>query len=259
MKDLTTLVERLDEIKRDKEMAVNKFQKEDVNRQIDEFFQYFNAINFVNINNEDDIEQLQTGLASVIFDESKFVDYLQENNIEYFTADEYVENGYDQKHEPFDIFFANWNQIEDKKMMDFIENNVDIEWSDEWSTCDCCHKAFRVQPDSWHWKPHYWINEDGYTCFECLSKDIHIHAYIQHYLNNKDDMMFFDGVDLEKHGFKLFNNENSYNERFISGFERSDKPEDILKRIDTDKYDFLFKHYSSSQFNVHYELYIKEK
>ena len=261
MKTLLELVEKLDELKNDKQMAVSVLQKEDASRNIEEFFDYFNCLNFVNINNEDDIEKLQTGVASVIFDETKFVEYLQKNDIDYFIADEYVEDGYDQEHESFDIFFANWNKIKDKDLMNFIENNVDIEWSDEWSTCDSCHKAFRISGDSYSWKPSYWIYNSEYVCFECLEQDAHLHNYITHHINNEDAIMFFDGVDLEKQGFKLFENPaNSWTGRFSTGLrEHSDDPKEILKGVDKTKYDFLFKHWASSQFDLDFELHIREK
>lgn len=81
-------------------------------------------------------------------------------------AADYAEPGYEQpKH---GIFFANWNHFPDKTT-DLLEKaGYAIEWSDEWSTCDDCNRAFRTSHNSHAWTPAYkWVDECSLLCLEC--------------------------------------------------------------------------------------------
>src|SRR5208337_893734 len=44
---------------------------------------------------------------------------------------------------------------------------VELEWEDEWATCDECMKLVRTSPDSYSWQRSYVDNDDGRTCVEC--------------------------------------------------------------------------------------------
>lgn len=47
-------------------------------------------------------------------------------------------------------------------------DGVDLVWYDEWIDCTDCHRAIRVNPDSYAWQPYHVWTGDGYTCLECV-------------------------------------------------------------------------------------------
>ena len=48
---------------------------------------------------------------------------------------------------------------------------VEIEWSDEWSTCDKCNKLVRTSANSYSWQPSFTFDDGGITCCGCLKED----------------------------------------------------------------------------------------
>ncbi len=51
----------------------------------------------------------------------------------------------------------------------FEKLGIEIEWCDEWSTCDDCSKLFRTVADNHYWQPSYSVNvRDGWKrCLDC--------------------------------------------------------------------------------------------
>lgn len=45
---------------------------------------------------------------------------------------------------------------------------ADIQWCDEWTSCQGCFKAVRTEQDSYSWKPSYAWNADELLCHNCL-------------------------------------------------------------------------------------------
>jgi hypothetical protein len=41
----------------------------------------------------------------------------------------------------------------------FERMGIQTEWNDEWTTCHSCDRLVRTQPDSYSWKPNYYMNE----------------------------------------------------------------------------------------------------
>ena len=81
---------------------------------------------------------------------------------------EYAEPGYEQPKKG--ILFANWNHL--PRDLDKILEKLGyaVEWSDEWSTCSNCNKAFRLSADSYIWEPAYKELSDGTYCLKCAEK-----------------------------------------------------------------------------------------
>lgn len=49
---------------------------------------------------------------------------------------------------------------------------VEIEWSDEWITCENCHKLIRTNPDCMSWTPSYaFIGDCTCLCKNCIGED----------------------------------------------------------------------------------------
>jgi hypothetical protein len=44
---------------------------------------------------------------------------------------------------------------------------VELEWSDEWSSCPDCGKIFRNNADSLSWSPSYAVTDDAISCANC--------------------------------------------------------------------------------------------
>lgn len=80
----------------------------------------------------------------------------------------YSEKGYEEN--GVVIATGNWNTIgnvpnsrlELPKRLEriFTKLGVEIEWSDEWASCDDCNGLFRTQPDCFDWTPSYTVNLD---------------------------------------------------------------------------------------------------
>src|SRR5262249_11080147 len=97
-------------------------------------------------------------------------------HIEYMEwAAEYAEPGYDQPEKG--ILFANWNYFP-RGVDSILERyGYQIEWSDEWSTCGDCGKAFRTQPDSYGWQPSYfWASDCEMLCKDCIDMESYLES-----------------------------------------------------------------------------------
>lgn len=97
----------------------------------------------------------------------------------------YAEPGYDDPRSGV-IAFGNWNDISryDGQKFHVIDDTpgrvaslleklgVELDWSDEWTICEGCHKAVRTQANSYRWRASY--ADDGcgsILCHECIKAD----------------------------------------------------------------------------------------
>jgi hypothetical protein len=130
----------------------------------------------------------------------------------------YAEPGYDDNE--IAVVTGNWNVGPDKEWVpsEFVDPNhedteegevlttgralellgVELEWSDEWTTCCDCNKLVRTQPNSYSWKRSYWDSDNGAVCEECLKKDPA--DYIEEMVGNDRSCITID-IDLSEHGF----------------------------------------------------------
>lgn len=59
-----------------------------------------------------------------------------------------------------------------ERLSEILERvGVDIQWSDEWTTCCDCHKLVRTSPDGYDWKRSYTEQDGEVICRECTAKD----------------------------------------------------------------------------------------
>jgi hypothetical protein len=82
---------------------------------------------------------------------------------------EYAEPGYTDPAKG--ILLANWNVFSQRVAKILEGYGYAIEWEDEWATCSCCNKAFRISPDSYYWTPSYKIEDGEVFCLECATED----------------------------------------------------------------------------------------
>ena len=193
-----------------------------------------------------------------------------EDNLDWYErSEDYSEPGYSKDEGKELIFFANWNGI-DEDIMEQIEENFMVEWSDEWYQCCDCGKAIRTQPDCYHWQPYYHMfNECEPVCFDCISDNAGLQeSLLEDFIIkgneidiDKDSANFrllqINDFELEDHGFKVLNDEH-YENGFHPG--QNDDPKIILKNLDVsflESNQFLFKQSEQNQFYMKFDLYSK--
>lgn len=96
----------------------------------------------------------------------------QYNLLELRSAHQYAEPGYTLGEGKLGILFGNWNRLS-KNGYELLEEHFDLEWCDEWFTCDECGKAIRHQADDMSWSPSYQVFDGSCACAECLANDPH--------------------------------------------------------------------------------------
>lgn len=74
----------------------------------------------------------------------------------------------------------------------------ELEWEDEWTTCNDCGKLVRTSPDSYSWTRSYCELEGDIVCSDCVKRDPS--DFIKSKVGNDRSCITFD-FDLEPHGF----------------------------------------------------------
>jgi hypothetical protein len=155
------------------------------------------------------------------------------------------------------IIFANWNDIS-QRIQDYLElAGHELEWIDEWVIDYDCDKAYRCQPDSYHWAPSYMYTEEGemLTPEDDLSEwveELELTDYAQPikplpaFMTNKDKL-----ADL---GY-IKHNEDELESGFHYG--QNDSPEDIAKKLFDNYSSVLFTMAETSQFYIKFDVYVK--
>ena len=170
-----------------------------------------------------------------------------------------AEMGYEDK----PVIAANWNNL--KALGNYIENaydDIELEWSDEWSYCNDCYKAIRISPDSYGWESSYvWISDCEIICHECIKNDPG--ALIDEYKNDTDRAVPSWAYDLiEKEGFICYS-PDEYCKTFETGFHpgQNDDPKEVAKDIESNLpgYDFIFKINAVGQFDVEWSVFIRKQ
>jgi hypothetical protein len=196
----------------------------------------------------------------------------ESGRIENFCAD-YAEPGYDSPKSG--ILFANWNRSAryDETTREWITTDdtmprlaeiaekagYAIEWSDEWSTCDQCHRAVRTQADCYSWQPSYIIMAGcEIICKECLREDSDLMAeYLESLEGNTQRAVNLQGIDLTEYGYERFN-DTSYESGFHPG--QSDDPEAIAAQLRAQGHDrFIFEIASVAQFDTHFNVWVAKE
>lgn len=177
----------------------------------------------------------------------------------------YAEPGYSDPRSGL-IAFGNWNAVTkydgDKfvtvddapaRVAKLLEKlGVELEWSDEWTTCSACGKAIRTKPDSYSWQPSYTTTDDGITCHECVEDDPA--DYLQS-LEGDSSRCVTLSLDLEAHGYKLLSDD--YENGLYGG--QSDNPERIALALREQRVDrFIFKLDATRQFDMSFSVWVHE-
>src|SRR5690554_2608429 len=90
---------------------------------------------------------------------------------------EYGEQGYILEVGKEAILFANWNNFDKyPNFMEWLENNYELEWLDEWIIDYDYSKAYRISPDSYNWQQQVRITD----CGELITPDSDIEDWIEY-------------------------------------------------------------------------------
>jgi hypothetical protein len=172
------------------------------------------------------------------------------------TAQAYGERGYSLPDGKVAIVFANWNNVP-QPLADEIESIAECEWSDEWIVAYETGMAYRTSPDSYGWKPYFYITESGDVIGgdEIESDESLAADYIATLVNNPRAVNLFDRLDLAAHGFAQVNRE-TYQTGFHSGMD--DNPRVILAAAQaTQPGEYVFSGIGNSQFYCEYDLWFR--
>lgn len=168
-------------------------------------------------------------------------------------ASSYGEPGYDSEGKM--ILIGSWNNLENEDL-DFLEENFELEWFDEWIVQPNTMKAYRKNADCYHWKPSYYEDHAGdvYT-IEDMDRDTIIDVFgIKIDAPEKIVAMPFD-VDLNDLGFRLVNNQ-PYERGFHHG--QDDDPKNLIQAlfgIDDNKNKIYVIVFENSQFYVTFNIW----
>lgn len=103
---------------------------------------------------------------------------------------EYGEPGYSSKQGSMGVLLGNWNMMRTwegestprtshQRVMNQLEAQYDIEWSDEWVIDDDGNKAYRQSPDSYSWLPSFIYTESG----DMITREDDIDTWIEWAIN----------------------------------------------------------------------------
>lgn len=179
----------------------------------------------------------------------------------------YAEPGYDDPKSGV-IAFGNWNKIcrynpstrsfEDLddtpcrvgKLLETL--GVELEWEDEWATCDGCGKAVRIKPNSYSWQAYYAVTDDGITCGDCIQEDPT--DYLRSLEGRTDTCITID-LDLEEHGYVLL--EDDFEHGLHEGQDAD--PGLIAKALGDQGIErFLFVLDSTGQFDISFSVWVHQ-
>lgn len=132
---------------------------------------------------------------------------------------------------------------------------VELEWSDEWTTCGNCQKLVRTQPDSHSWQRYYaHLDEEVVCCGDCVKKDPS--AYLESLEGEDNKCVTIKGIDPAAHGYKLFKADLEHG--FHPG--QAADPRVIAKALRAQGVTrFLFTLDRVQQFDLRFSVYIHEE
>ena len=153
------------------------------------------------------------------------------------------------------IIFANWNNVSNL-VSDYLEEaGYELEWSDEWIVDHNHNKAYRSQPDSYHWEPSYLISDGG----ELITPDEAPIEWIEECkVSDKAHPIrclpsFIDADDIEQAGYRLFN-EEAYESGFFPG--QDDNPTSIAAALLDRHESIIFRKTENSQFYCKFSVFV---
>jgi hypothetical protein len=174
----------------------------------------------------------------------------------YAVQGEYCEPGY-RSDKPMGVLFGDWNPLHKPEYKGFfkaLEEMFNLDWSDEYTSCEDCGKYFRTTGDCYQWTMYGWIHDSSCLCGDCVKENPD--DYIKH-LKNNNSMCCMDFLNLESMGWENLNG------TFANGFfeHMHDDPKSIMQEYQKQypNMDIVFGKLEASQFYIQWQVYGKEK
>lgn len=163
----------------------------------------------------------------------------------------YAEPGYEGKL----IATGNWNDVKGdttiSRLAKLLERmGFELEWSDEWTTCDECNLLVRTQPSGYEWQPSYVINDGGVVCHNCLDPAEHL----TNLEGNEKKVNQIEDINPADYGYvKLEDYEHGWHPG------QHDDPKRIAKWLrEKGLSRFIFNMDSVGQFDQHFSAWVHE-
>lgn len=141
-----------------------------------------------------------------------------------------------------------------KRLLNLFEKmGIEVEWSDEWSTCSHCNKLVRTQADSYHWTPSFVIGDGEISCVECLKENAAEH--LESLEDDYNTLNQISQIDPAKYGYKLAE------QGFESGWHpgQNANPKAIAEELRAKGvYRFLFNQDATGQFDMQFSVWVHE-
>jgi hypothetical protein len=132
------------------------------------------------------------------------------------------------------------------------ELGFEIEWDDEWASCDECGLLVRTSADSYCWTRHYVDIEGSIICRDCLEADEdEMKAYLESMEGNYRACTTFD-VDFSKYGYQKV--ELDFENGFHEGMD--DSPQRVSEALDGIPH--LFELTEQSQFYSRFAVWVRD-
>lgn len=127
-------------------------------------------------------------------------------------------------------------------------------FSDEYSVCEHCNKAFRTSPDSYSWVANYWVGDGFILCEDCVMED-YSEEYLKSLENNPNIAnTILSDDEIEKAGYKkvVADCESGW-------YGRCDDPEKMLEQEKQNNKDgrYLFSISGKGQFHTDFDMWEK--
>lgn len=133
----------------------------------------------------------------------------------------------------------------------FEKLGVEIEWSDEWTTCGSCSKLVRTSADSYGWQPSYVMYDGELECAECIAE--HPEDHLESLEGNTNSCNTISSIDPTDHGYVKFN-EDSYESGWYGVNDDPKKIAEILRAKGISR--FLFQLDENQQFCSRFSVYV---
>lgn len=151
-------------------------------------------------------------------------------------------------------------ELEDEQIYVDEVLEVEVVFSDEYTTCSDCGKIIRTSPDSYHWQPDYYFGDGFIACNQCFNdNEDYQEAYIEDKIN--DPKQAINGLvteeQIEELGFVKFNAEESYENGWYEG--QTDNPEEIYDALSQKFEEVVFLISGVGQFDIHFDAFVRHE
>lgn len=144
---------------------------------------------------------------------------------------------------------------DDKFYLDEVLN-VNIVFSDEYITCSDCGHIIRISPDSYSWKPDFYLGDGFIVCNKCFNDiESYQEEYIESKINNPKEAINNELIteeQLENIGFKKLDIDYQY-----GFYDRHDNPVEIYENLSSHYDEIVFFVDNVGQFHTDFTVFVK--